>query len=648
LSSIDALFLTNLCSIIRRCAALVMVFMTKFRATFQFISKTPLTLFTYEDLHELHVFSGWTILVNGMTHAAFHIARWISQNNVALLWKHFSGISGLIVTVAMCLICFPMLIYKHKVRYEIRKGLHYFFILFCLAMCFHAPTSAFPNGGFSTWGFTILILWWILDYSYCLCYMTEKIDSTIFHVVPTGVQLTMRVSNRFQKTGVRGGYCYVNFPWLSRYEWHAFSLFENPSNPDERQIFMEKFGDWTSKLHKTLQRDTTRPIWVQGPFSSPYNSADEYDHQILVAGGIGITPALSVMRAHKTTRRTNLIWAVRDPHMLEFFLRRAEFSERGWNLIFYTGKEKTYVDDQSDIITSTGARVHIIKSRPDFDRLIPNLIYSIESKKSVPEAYIPNAKIEAVQFLKERLVELDQEAFLDNRDKIRVLVEDAESFGFMFTDLVAEFFGEELSHTFQQSLRAQENSYLMEKESSNSGVAHDTSTREMKPLIGKSSRGLGEKSSSVRTFASGEQILSGLRNIDRGQSVRFFSESPGSLISHRNASMRSLVRGLSVRNVSSRHMANYERIIQRQDSMTTRAWKAVTMAADDWAKEHVPTFKPWEEDPTESKAYVNQMDPEIKKSWGMLYCGGKSPLADNANKAASDFGLDMHMESFAW
>lgn len=57
-----------------------------------------------------------------------------------------------------------------------------------------------------------------------------------------------------------------------------------------------------------------------------------------MASGIGITPALSVIRAHKTSRRVNLIWAVRDPAMLEFFLERFELDNHAWNLIFYTGK----------------------------------------------------------------------------------------------------------------------------------------------------------------------------------------------------------------------------------------------------------------------------------------------------------------------
>ena len=30
-------------------------------------------------------------------------------------------------------------------------------------------------------------------------------------------------------------------------------------------------GDWTNALHDELERgDTLRPVWIQGPFSSPY------------------------------------------------------------------------------------------------------------------------------------------------------------------------------------------------------------------------------------------------------------------------------------------------------------------------------------------------------------------------------------------
>lgn len=590
-------------------AALGAVFITKFRATMDFISRTPLSLFTYEDLHELHVFSGWLILINGSAHSVFHFLRWSSQGNLSLLGKHFSGSSGIVITLSMLLVCLPMIFAKNSIRYEVRKLLHYCFVFFAIGLCFHAPSSAFPNGGFSTAMFSILLVWWILDYTYTFFFMTEKIESSLFHVVPTGVQLTMRVSDRFRRH--EGGYCYVNFPWISKTEWHAFSLFENPSRPEERQIFMQKLGDWTTKLHTTLQRETARPVWVQGPYSSPYDSAVDYDNQILVAGGIGITPAVSVMRAHKDTRRTNLVWAVRDPHMFEFFIRRAEFSVRGWNLVFYTGKEPTAFDTESEVITSTGARVHIIRSRPDFRNLIPSLIYSIESGISVPESYVPDSKIEALNFLKNRLQDLDQDYSLNNRDKVRILASEAESMGLLFSDLVTEFFGEEVTEALHESMGEESSGSLLHRDNGSSGNRLLTKIR-----------GLSRQKSSRNVFESRPKLL-------REASVQ-------SIVFSRSNSMHDVLRSHSVRN------------LPRQESVHTKAWKKMASAADEWAKDHVPLFKPWEDDSSDAVDFVQNMDKETLQSWGVLYCGGKSPLAANVAKFSAVYDVHCHMESFAW
>jgi predicted ferric reductase len=373
--------------------ALVLVFITKLRATGSFLAKTPVSMFMPGDLHNLHLYCGWTILIFSLVHTVFHLARWAEQGNLYLLFHHFSGISGFIIVVSLILICVPMIFCKKQMRYEIRKNLHYFFILFALALCFHTPKSAIPNGGFTAWVFGTILVWYFLDATYCLFFMTEKIETTRFEVLPNGVQMTMKVSDFFQKKGAQGGYCYVCLPWVDKTQWHAFSLFEDPVNPEERQIFVQKGGDWTNEVHRLLQRDTVRPAWVQGPFPSPYDSADAYDNHILVASGIGITPALSVIRAHKDSRRINLIWTVRDRHLLEFFLRHLYLDHDGWNLIFYTGKEE--LQENADIFTNTN--VCIILGRPKLAKLIPNIIYGIESGWGLPEHHMAQTLAHCVE-----------------------------------------------------------------------------------------------------------------------------------------------------------------------------------------------------------------------------------------------------------
>lgn len=253
----------------------------------------------------------------------------------------------------------------------------------------------------------------------------------------TGVQLTMAVSKKFQKRGNSGGYCYVNFPWINKYQWHAFSMFENPDNPNERQIYIQDLGDWTHSVREALQRNTRRPVWVQGPFSSPYDSAIEMDNQILIVTGIGITPAISVMRKYAETRRSNLIWAVRDPHMLEFFVKHGTFSTFGWNLVFYTGKDPLYIGDTNEVVTKSGALVHIIRARPKLQDLIPNIMYSIESGEFVPEAFLSELKVEAIVKVKAKLAELDKTS-LTSREKMAELINFSNNLGFLFTDIMSE------------------------------------------------------------------------------------------------------------------------------------------------------------------------------------------------------------------
>merc|ERR1712232_413398 len=110
---------------------LVIVFLSKFRATGSLISYTPISMYLPTDLHKLHVYCGFTIFVSSLVHTFCHIARWVCQKNVDLLFRNASGVSGCVLCLTLFLICIPMI--NRAIRYEIRKNLHYFFIVFMLA-----------------------------------------------------------------------------------------------------------------------------------------------------------------------------------------------------------------------------------------------------------------------------------------------------------------------------------------------------------------------------------------------------------------------------------------------------------------------------------------------------------------------------------
>eukprot|EP00873_Tetraselmis_striata_P026370 jgi/Tetstr1/446634/TSEL_034157.t1 len=395
---------------------MILVFLSKCKATINFLEGTRASLYMWHDFHDLHIYCGKYIALDVWVHTLFHLIRWGAAGNISLLWTHSTGISGLVVVVATPLITLPMLYMKKTLRYEVRKVLHYLFYLFAVGLCFHVPASGVPNGGFLPYVLGACIVFYFLDVMYIEAFMTEKIETTTFHVLPSGVQMTMAVSDRFRGHVAKGGYAYVCLPWVSRNEWHAFSLFEDPVDSSRRQVFMQKSGDWSSAVHAALQRNTVRPVIVQGPFTSPYHLAMLYDNQVLVASGIGITPALSVIKAHKSSRRVNLIWAVRDPAMLEFFLEQFDLDNHAWNLIFYTGKEPI-----NPALEELHTNVRIIKQRPNLFSVIPNIIYGIESKKGLPEEYLKmeNPKMSAI---KAELAEMASKSDQPPRAKLRRVI----------------------------------------------------------------------------------------------------------------------------------------------------------------------------------------------------------------------------------
>lgn len=481
--------------------------------------------------------------------------------------------------------------------------------------------SAFPNGGFIAPVMAFCLALYAIDAMYVFLFMTEKIETTVFHVLPSGVQMTMAVSQTFQQRRQQGGFCYVCLPWVDKNQWHAFSLFEHPADPTQRQVFMQNVGDWTQAVHEALQRKTSRPVWVQGPFASPYNNAEEYDNQILVASGIGITPALSVIQAHKTSRRTNLVWAVRDSAMLEFFLEHMYLDHDGWNLIFYTGKKPL-----NPILHEMNTNVRIIKGRPDLDVVIPNIIYGIESGTGLPEKYVPTQLSDMEDDLIDKLRELDAEGAADNEDqslssndKLFQLTSFAQENGYLFTDFVERL--DDSTSSRNSSRNNNSNRNTSDEEEDGSGISVESSgVMDANSILQR-----------LREYA----ILKERRKLQQQQEQQ---QSSSLLDNNSTIGLRSRL----TRTGATTSGGGSERSLLSTATVMSPLRRSVITS----------TFNPWENHhnhTTNAKAYVKQLDRElILDTWGILYCGGSKPVEKALKKISFSYKIDLNKESFAW
>ncbi|KAL8248032.1 hypothetical protein R6Q59_009248 [Mikania micrantha] len=105
---------------------------------------------------------------------------------------------------------------------------------------------------------------------------------------------------------------FVNVPSISRLQWHPFTVTSNANTePDMLSIVIKCQGTWSYKLYKELsggsQTDSRLQVSVEGPYGPNSPHFLSYENLILISGGSGITPFISIIRELTFQRHQQLL-----------------------------------------------------------------------------------------------------------------------------------------------------------------------------------------------------------------------------------------------------------------------------------------------------------------------------------------------------
>jgi len=250
-----------------------------------------------------------------------------------------AGATGHVVFVSMILMYTSAIKYIRGQMFEVFWFTHPLFIVFFILLCFHGIASVLERPTFWMWFIGPGVL-------YCLertIRIVRGSQDTILQLAvahPSKVlELQMKKSTFKYKPGQ---YLFLNCPFISRQEWHPFTITSAPQE-DFVSVHIRICGDWTGDLWNFLNPEKKLGIIQENLLSSPdgspifridgpYGAASEevFNHEtvILAGAGIGVTPFASILKTIRYTieqegqillKKVYFFWVCRDKNAFEWF-----------------------------------------------------------------------------------------------------------------------------------------------------------------------------------------------------------------------------------------------------------------------------------------------------------------------------------------
>ena len=271
------------------------------------LRRTPLNMFVPFDkaMPHFHALIGSTIAVAAIVHTLCHLINY-GVHDIRTTGIH--GHIALAVTGSFLFICIGLIrltslkTVKSFISYELWFVCHISgMIMYFFMLILHGS----HHGKFSSYKFVVgPVGLYLVDIILRRLRSRSRVvlvpGRTARTVGPHIIRLEIKKHPTFQY--LAGQYCYINVPQISYWQWHPFSI---ASSPHENHItfYIKAQGDWTNELYSISSKVTATdpyprniPVYIRGPFGAPAQHVGQYEHVILISGGVGGTPFTSITK----------------------------------------------------------------------------------------------------------------------------------------------------------------------------------------------------------------------------------------------------------------------------------------------------------------------------------------------------------------